>query len=327
MGRYSLPVGLLAGTALLLFVCDAAHNSGPGNEGAGIFPLTLHMPSVTLHKLTDGKEESDNILRDQISKLIAEWLRKQNDSMISVEQGDIVLSKRLPDQDFSPSGSRRLQVTDIDAQGTLLRSTLLGANVEVSGESASAHIEANGDAKVDLTFRLRAEYRKKIFGKWRRIARDTIDVSMRAAGKVKIRVTLVAKDPRVVTEGGKVLIKLRLGTDLSGYAHGWKIDHLDAGGCEIRVAGFKILSYCSLAEKHLRAGLERYLNKWTAVQAPELIKRLESRMRQKVGEEATIEVIDLNEWPTTKELFVTLALCIFMCTCCRCLQQHERING
>ena len=109
-----------------------------------------------------------------------------------------------------------------------------GANYSDSFSSLFPFFQANGYAKVDLKFRLRAEYRKKIFGKWQRIARDTLDVDMRAAGEVKIRVTLVAEDPRVITEGGKVLIKLRLATDLSGYAHDWKIDHLDAGGCEIR---------------------------------------------------------------------------------------------
>ena len=142
---YALIATILAGTVLLLVdsVAEVAvHKSDPANEGAGIFPLTLRMPSVTLHKLTDGKEESNSILRDQISKLITEWLRNQNDTL-SVEQGDIVLSKRFPDQDLSPSDSRRLQVTDVDAEGALLRSTLLGGNAEISGESASAHLEVS----------------------------------------------------------------------------------------------------------------------------------------------------------------------------------------
>ena len=48
--------------------------------------------------------------------------------------------------------------------------------------------------------RLRAEYRKKIFRKWRRIARDTLDIDLTAAGKVKVRVTIAATDPRGATK-------------------------------------------------------------------------------------------------------------------------------
>ena len=44
--------------------------------------------------------------------------------------------------------------------------------------------------------RLRVEYRKKIFRKWRRIARETLDIDLTAAGKVKVRVTIAATDPR-----------------------------------------------------------------------------------------------------------------------------------
>ena len=56
--------------------------------------------------------------------------------------------------------------------------------------------QADGDAKIDVKLRLRAEYRKKIFRKWRRIARDTLDIDLTAAGKVKVRVTIAATDPR-----------------------------------------------------------------------------------------------------------------------------------
>ena len=140
---FTLLAAFLAGTAIFLAESDAAVQvSDLVTEGYGIFPLSLQMPSTTLHKLTGGDgEESGNVLRDQISTLIAEWLRKHNesDSMISVEQGDIVLSQSFPDQDFSPSDSRRAQATGINARGALLRSTLLAASGDVL--SGTAHLE------------------------------------------------------------------------------------------------------------------------------------------------------------------------------------------
>ena len=64
-------------------------------------------------------------------------------------------------------------------------------------------------------------------------------------------------------------IKVRLATGLDGYAHDWNVQRLDADGCEIKLAGkYKILSYCSLAEREIRKRLERYLDRWTAVESP-----------------------------------------------------------
>ena len=41
---------------------------------------------------------------------------------------------------------------------------------------------------------------KILFGKWTRLARETVNVDMRASGKVKIKVNLVIRDLRIVTE-------------------------------------------------------------------------------------------------------------------------------
>ena len=46
------------------------------------------------------------------------------------------------------------------------------------------------------------------------------------------------------------------------------------------------------------------------------MERLEGRMRQKVGEEATIEVIDLKEW---SGLFVGLATAFALLGICSCV--------
>ena len=185
--------------------------------------------------------------------------------------------------------------------------------------------QADGDAKIDVKLRLRAEYRQKILGKWQRIARDTFDINLTATGKVKVRVTIAATDRRgaiqktyigfrvkirdmlggnystralqvhpclkfpsrirdrfgevpkmsielhpsvAVTEDGRVQIKVRLATDLDGYAHDWNVQQLDADGCEIKLAGYHILSYCSLVEPEIRKRLDRYLDRWTAVESP-----------------------------------------------------------
>ena len=135
---------------------------------------------------------------------------------------------------------------------------------------------------------------KILFGKWTRLARETVNVDMRASGKVKIKVNLVIRDLRIVTENNKLLIKFYLDADLKGRAHGWKIDRLDPGKCEIRICRIKVGSYVRLAERNLRKGLERHMEKWASFQAPKLVEKLEAKMKRKIGQEIVIPVIDLS---------------------------------
>ena len=67
-------------------------------SGAGPFPSTLHLSSATLKTLIGGDQQaSEDAMRNQISKVVTEWLLKQHEK-ISVEEGDIVLGQRFPDQ-------------------------------------------------------------------------------------------------------------------------------------------------------------------------------------------------------------------------------------
>ena len=82
---------------------------------------------------------------------------------------------------------------------------------------------------------------------------------------------------------------------MKGNAHGWKIDRLDPGKCEIRICRIKIGSYVRLAEKNLRKGLERHMDKWVSFQAPKLLEKLETKMKRKIGQEIVIRVMDLSK--------------------------------
>ena len=67
-------------------------------SGASAFPSNLHLSSATLKTLVGGDQRaSEDAIRNQISRVVTEWLLKQHEE-ISVEQGDIVLGQRFPDQ-------------------------------------------------------------------------------------------------------------------------------------------------------------------------------------------------------------------------------------
>ena len=128
--------------------------------------------------------------------MLSSWLEEKYES-IKVEEGDIVMSQAFPNQDLSPSGGRRLTVMDISAKGSLLRSSLLEAYLEASAEDITLCLQADADAKIDLKCRFRAELWTKIFfGKWNRLARETVDADIRASGKVKIKINLAVKNLR-----------------------------------------------------------------------------------------------------------------------------------
>ena len=82
---------------------------------------------------------------------------------------------------------------------------------------------------------------------------------------------------------------------MKGRAHGWKIDRLDPGKCEIRICRIKIGSYVRFAEKQLRSGLDKHMERWISFQAPKLVEKLEAKMKRKIGQEIVIHVVDLSK--------------------------------
>ena len=79
---------------------------------SGIFPKKLELPSSTLKSFIG--QDGDNSLKVQVAQMMRSWL-EQNYESIKVEEGDIVMRQAFPNQDLSPSGGRRLTVTNISA--------------------------------------------------------------------------------------------------------------------------------------------------------------------------------------------------------------------
>ena len=259
------------------------------NRTRGLFPTKMVLPSSTLKSFLG--EDGEKRLKMHLVPMLSSWLEEKYES-IKVEEGDVVMSQAFPNQDLSPSGGRRLTVTDISARGTLLRSSLLEAYLEASAEDITLCLQADVDAKVDLNCRFRAELRAKIlFGKWSRLARETVDADIHASGKVKIKINLAVKNLRLVNEDNRLLIKFNLDCGMEGKPHGWTVDHVDPGKCEIRICKIKLGSYIRLAEKNLRKEVEKQMDKWSKFQAPKLVRKLEGQMQQKIGEEVSIEIL------------------------------------
>jgi len=216
-----------------------------------------------------------------------------NDEKVSVlvDQGDIHLSSSFPDKEFSSSCSKQLNARNIRARGSMLRSSSLSADVKSSDSSLSVSFGGNVEAIINLDFQFRGEVGAKVFGKCRRILRDTIDISLTTSGSVEIEASVEAENIRYVSEDGKLLMKFTTGVSLVGRPHGWNVDNIDASRCEIKLGGrLEIGSYCSLIERELKKQVESYLNKWSRFEAPKLVEKLEAKLQKKIGEEVVIEL-------------------------------------
>lgn len=89
------------------------------------------------------------------------------------------------------------------------------------------------------------------------------------------------------------MLKFNLDFGLVGRPHGWIVNNVDASKCQLKIGGLKIVSYCSLVEKLVKKGVQQYLDKWAEFDAPKLVKKLEAKLKKKVGTEMAIELFEI----------------------------------
>ena len=247
---------------------------------------------MSLAEIKDLKNNPANKekLFDAVNKLAGRRLVGQT---VTVDQEDIRLASPFPDQQLDSSCGTNMRVSNIRALGILERSSQLGANVSAEPDSVSAFLRAQLHTRVNVDFTFRIQTGVRALGKCRRIARETLDLSIAAAGKVDVAASIVGSNIRLATESGHLLLKFDLDLSLAGRPHGWTVDKVDASKCDIRLAGkIRLLSYCSLVEGKVKKELQRYLDKWTLFKAPKLVEKLEDKLQKKTGDEMAIHLFE-----------------------------------
>jgi len=249
------------------------------------FELTLDQSE----KLRSGNDESVALAQEIIGDALKKYVREGNLNIV-VENNDVIIDAAFDTRVLKDRCSLKLLAMDPRVRGTIKRSSQLMADIydgDFDSGEFSAAAKADLDVQLDLDFDFRAQVGAKLFGRCRRIGRDTLGIDLKTSGKAIIAVALEATDIEIDPSFEK--IKGRLNINLLGRLENWTVDDLDVSKCQVKLFNrVEIGSYCSLARNLIQQGLQNYINKWTSFEAPQLIEKLERKMQSRIGEEIVI---------------------------------------
>ena len=249
------------------------------------FNLTLDQSE----KLRSGNDESVALAQDIINDALKEYVQEGNLNIV-IENNDIIIDAAFDDRVLKDRCSLKLFALHPRAKGTIKRSSQLMADIYdgdfLAGEFSAA-AKADLDVQLDLKFDFRAQIGAKIFGKCRKIGRDTLGIDLKTSGKAILAVALEATD--IAINPNFENIKGKLNLNILGRLENWNVDDLDVSKCQVKLFNrVEIGSYCSAARSLIRDALQNYINKWSQFEAPKLIEKLERKMQSRIGDEIVI---------------------------------------
>eukprot|EP00092_Neocalanus_flemingeri_P040203 GFUD01043790.1.p1 GENE.GFUD01043790.1~~GFUD01043790.1.p1 ORF type:complete len:293 (+),score=86.33 GFUD01043790.1:146-1024(+) len=256
----------------------------------GGLPLsTFNMTLAQSERLRNGNDESFNLAKDIMNDALKNYVKEGNLDIV-IENNDIVIDAAFDDRVLKDGCSVKLFALHPRARGTIKRSSQLMADIydgDFSLGELSAAAKADLDVELDLNFDFRAQIGAKIFGKCRKIGRDTLGIDLKTSGKAILAVSLegtgVTIDPNLEN------IRFRLNLNIMGRLENWNVDDIDVSKCQVKLFNrVEIGSYCSVAKNLIKKALQGYINKWTTFQAPRLIEKLERKLQSRIGEEIVI---------------------------------------
>merc|ERR1711872_1013208 len=128
------------------------------------FNLTLEQSD----KLSSGNDESVALAQDIINDALKNYVKEGNVNIV-IENNDIIIDAVFDDRTLKDRCSLKLFALNPRATGTIKRSS-------------------------ELKFDFRAQIGAKIFGKCRKIGRDTLGIDLKTSGKAVLAVALEATD-------------------------------------------------------------------------------------------------------------------------------------
>jgi len=271
---------------ILSFVCIISNFSSVlGGLPLSSFNLTLDQSE----KLRSGNDESVALAQDIINDALKEYVQEGNLNIV-IENNDIIIDAAFDDRVLKDRCSLKLFALHPRAKGTIKRSSQLMADIYdgdfLDGEFSAA-VKADLDVQLDLKFDFRAQIGAKIFGKCRKIGRDTLGIDLKTSGKAILAVALEATD--IAIDPNFENIKGKLNLNILGRLENWNVDDLDVSKCQVKLFNrVEIGSYCSAARSLIRDALQNYINKWSQFEAPKLIEKLERKMQSRIGDEIVI---------------------------------------
>ena len=254
------------------------------------FPLSsFNLSLEQSDKLRDGNDESVGLAQDIINDALKKYVQEGNVNIV-IDNNDIIIDAIFDDRVLKDQCSLKLLALHPRAKGTIKRSSELKADIydgDFAAGEFSAAAKADLDVQLELNFDFRAQIGAKIFGKCRKIGRDTLGIDLKTSGKAILAVALEATDIEIHPDLEN--IKGRLNLNILGRLENWNVDDLDVSKCQVKLFNrVKIGSYCSLAKNIIKKSLQHYINTWTQFEAPKVIEKLERKMKSRIGDEIVI---------------------------------------
>ena len=205
------------------------------------FNLTLDQSQ----QLRSGNDESVALAQDIINDALKKYVKEGNLNIV-IENNDIIIDAAFDDRVLKDRCSLKLFALHPRARGTIKRSSQLMADIydgDFSAGEFSAAAKADLDVQLDLEFDFRPQIGAKIFGKCRKVGRDTLGIDLKTSGKAVVvapEATDIAIDPNFENIKGKLNLN-------------WNVDNLDASKCQVkRFNCVEIRSYCSATRSLIR---------------------------------------------------------------------------
>eukprot|EP00092_Neocalanus_flemingeri_P030912 GFUD01033569.1.p1 GENE.GFUD01033569.1~~GFUD01033569.1.p1 ORF type:complete len:319 (-),score=80.60 GFUD01033569.1:153-1109(-) len=274
----SYPALLLKPFADLFFTKDVIKNG-------------LNLTSEDIAKLRNNDVGVKEVVFKQVNSLLRNKFKDDEAVTVLIDEGDIHIEAEYPDKEFSSSCSLKLSALHPKINGSLLKSSNISTGLSLDEDGVNAFMEATLDAFINVDFDFRAEIGAKIFKKCRSV-RETLAIKLTTTGKVLIAVKITGTNVRIEAVENNLELKFDLDFELEGKPFDWNVDDVDVSKCDVKLGNkVKIGSYCNLVKGLIKEGVQKYLDKWTEFKAPKIVKKLEDKLKKKIGDEMSFPII------------------------------------
>ena len=207
-------------------------------------------------------------------------------------------------QNIKIDGSCRHEINCLNNKfdGTLQKGSYLSGKVKINFHEIKIMAAAELDAKIDISTDVRVRVGQRFFGHCPQLARKTVGINVASEGKVGIGLELVAKDAKILKIDDKWFLSFKFLVNIYGTVTGWKTDDIHVHNCKIKILGIQIASVCGFIERKLKSKINQIVQKAENIQVPSIIKKLEDKIKAKIGDEIRIPLSFLPENINTFEM-------------------------
>jgi len=124
--------------------------------------------------------------------------------------------------------------------------------------------------------------------KCHKIAQKTTGVKLKATGHNALGMQFTASNARVENDNGKYSVVFDFKVDTVTLALDWDLTKIDLSGCNIKILGIQIFSYCGFLTKILQKQITKFTTKTATMTAPALADKLQKLIQTKIGSEVKI---------------------------------------